>query len=538
MHREGMNFPNIFTGNRTCACALAAALALNSVYAEPAAQYAENNAAEDRGTGSVESPFDGLFDEGSTDSNGEEADNTLKSTLEKSAYALGYRYNQHKGALLHAGLVHEAAVSFIRIAASPSLDFSLSTFGIGIYPLAHVQKAYSEKAIPQLFIGAGSLAFGPFLKNLHAFSAVSPHYTGIRFPRGSFLKVSTGKTDMQYGLELSGKSWTAALFTSTGMNISGLKAQDERTTQTRYGLFGRWHTDHILNSAVGLSVQHISALVPVSTVKGEDSTPHSRSHHALFALGGTLIHPAMALELTGVCNLLADNTLTGLVRGEYNVFYRYIGANTGVSYTHPQYAGWNGRAKKEYIAAFAQPYVKLSRWSVHGLYSLHTKLKKETVIPSHAFGIAVKAAYPVIRWKGEWTYGQHVHTVKQQLAVVSVPSWFNGTAWFEHAKLTSVLQLNGSADTVRIKKYGLQLQALFTCVEGCSCGVQTSVNETVKQEAQAIDQDAWDPVYAGVLMLKAKKRIRAVEHSVQFQVGTKTAEPYVDFSIGYTIKKL
>ncbi|MGP1529529.1 MAG: hypothetical protein ACTTI3_04215 [Treponema sp.] len=533
-----MNFPNIFTGNRTCACALAAALALNSVYAEPAAQYAENNAAEDRGTGSAENSFDELFDEGSSDSNGEEADDTLKSTLEKSAYALGYRYNQHKGALLYAGFVHEAAVSFIRIAASPSLDFSLSTFGIGIYPLAHVQKKHPEKAIPKLFAGAGALAFGPFLKNLHAFSSVSPQYTGIRFPRGSFLKVSTGKTDVRYGLELSGKSWTAALFTSTGMNMSGLKAQDERPTQTRYGLFGRWHTDNILNSALGLSVQHMSALIPVSAPKGKQSEPHSRTHHALFALGGTLIHPAMALELIGVCNLLADNTLTGFVRGEYNVFYRYIGCNTGVSYTHPHYAGWKGRAKKEYIAAFAQPYVKFSRWSVHGLYSLQTKLKKETVIPSHAFGLAVKAAYPVIRWKGEWAYGQHVHTCKQQLSVVSTPSWFKGIAWFEHAKLTSVLQLKSNDGTVRVKKYGLQLQALFTCVEGCTCSVQASVNETVKQEAQAIDQDAWDPVYAGVLVLKAKKRIHAVEHSVQFQVETKTAEPYVDFSIGYTIKKL
>lgn len=532
-----MNFLIICTKRKcSCVCVLFWVLVVSAVYTEPVTQF-DDNTIEVRSADDAVNSFDELFDEGS-DSNNEEAADTLKSARAKSTYAVGYRYNQHKGALFHAGFVHEAAASFIRIAASPSWDFSLSKFGIGLYPLAYVQKTHPEKAIPQLFIGAGSLAFGPFLKNLHVFSAVSPQYTGIRFPRGSFLKVSTGKNDMQYGLELSGKRWTAALFASTGMNMSGEKAEEERTTQTRYGLFGRWHTDNILNSVVGLSMQHISALVPVSTAKGEGSTPHSRTHHALFALGGTLIHPAMTLELTGVCNLLADNTLTGFARGEYNVFYRYIGCNIGVSYTHPHYAGWNGRVKKEYIAAFAQPYVKLSRWSVHGVYSLHTKLKKETVIPSHAFGIAVKAAYPVIRWKGEWTYGQDVHTFKQQLAVVSVPSWFNGTAWFEHAKLASVLQLNGSGGTVRIKKYGLQLQALFTCVEGCSCGVQTSVNETVKQEAQAIDQDAWDPVYAGVLMLKAKKRIRAVEHSVQFQVGTKTAEPYVDFSIGYTIKKL
>jgi len=513
-------------------------MALNSVYTNPAAQF-DGNTTEDRNADSTESSFDGLFDdEDSSDSNGEETADTLKSTLEKSTYALGYRYDQHKGALLHAGFMHEAAASFIRITASPSLDFSLSTFGIGIYPLAYIQKAYPEKTIPQLLIGAGALAFGPFLKNLHAFSTVSPHYTGIRFSRSSFVKVSMGKNDMQYGLELSWKSWTAALFASTGMKISELKAKDERSNQTRYGLFGRWHTDKILNSAIGLSVQHMSALVPVSAPKGEQNVPHDRAHHALFALGGTLKHPAMALELTGVCNLLADNTLTGLVRGEYNFFYRYIGANTGVSYTHPQYVGWNSRAKKEYISAFAQPYVKLGRWSVYGVYSLHTKLKKDALIPSHEFGLAVKAAYPVIRWKAEWAYGQYVHTVKQQLAVVSVPSWFNGIAWFEHAKLASVLQLNSSEDTVRIKKYGLQLRLLFTAIEGCSCGVQTGVNEIIKQEALALHQNEWDPVCTGAFVLKAKKLIRTVEHSVQFQIGVKTAQPYVDVSIGYTLKKL
>lgn len=452
------------------------------------------------------------------------------------SYFFRYTHTLRQGARFAAGTANRSYIGYLQLESPlpmPYFEVSVKNFGIGLYPLAALQTARPEKNIPSLFIGAGCLTFGSFLKTASRlqFSGLKPGYTGIRFPGEAVIGMGSAQKEVQYGIELYGAGWNGAFFA----------APEKKKGRMRYGLMGGWQMNR-KKTDNKLSIRSLAAFLPevaspplssiAKSARSGKTAVSKQPYHSLFGLDFVFMHPIVSFTAAGLCSSAADKTISGGIRAETALFYRYFGLNGGGSYTAPQYIGWDVRRQKEQISAFVQPYLKVNIVSLHALYAF----SKEDTIGMHSGGFRVQVKHKNVRWQTGWEYGKELHTVKTGLTLISSPAWFRRTRWFETASASAAAIMEDmKKNPLIVKKYTLSAAGTFRIVEGVFCGI----NGTLSQSAATHDSFIYmqQPLCKGGAVLGFKRTAWRNVHSGKLEIAVKNEKPYFDLKIGYQIRR-
>lgn len=458
-------------------------------------------------------------------------------------YFLRSVHGLHKGTRLSAGVSGRGYIGFLQLESPmpmPYFELSVKNFGAGVYPLASVQAAYPEKHIPALFLGAGCLRFGRFLKtaDLSGYAKIRPSYAGVKLPGESFIGMGSSQKSVHYGIELYGGGWNGTFFASP----------EPKSKRMRYGLLGGWHMNRKKNE-IGISLQYLTGFMPELTGKEEPPSDKAaaaqgqeaasgdvrRRYHSLFGLNLVFTHPIVSFQTTGFCSYAADKTVSGGAQAECGLWYRYAGVNTGVSYTGRNAIGWDDKRQKERLTAFVQPYVKAGIFSLHTLYSLD----KEEKTPLQSAGAVIQVRHKVIRWLSSWNYRNELHTVKGELACVSMPAWFRSIQWFQKATFGVSVELQPKAvNPLILKKYTAHVGGDFCITEGVFCGIRGTLTQSVGKEETETERIMFlkPPVCGSAVFVRFKRNGIEKVHSGKLELSVKNGKPYFDIKIGYQMQ--
>ena len=453
----------------------------------------------------------------------------------------------------------------------PYFELAVRNFSIGLYPLATLQSVFPQKNIPTLFLGAGSLTFGNFLKtaNFTGYSKINTGYGGLTQPRQNFISASGTQKAVQYGIELYGGGWSGAFFASP----------EPKKQRIRYGLLGSWQMKR-KHSDISLGLQYLTAFIPevagesISDKPTKDSKsdvktitsgikavtnratsnahkaaapnadPHTTAkadtaldrqrYHKLFGLSFLFMHPIISFETTGLCSYAADKTVSGGAQTECDIWYRYAGIRTGASYTAAQAVSWDNAFQKQQLTAFMQPYFKVGLFSLHTLYAFNMKEAERL----HTGGAIIRVKHPVIRWSASWDYRKDLHTVKTTLACVSSPAWFKGTRWFENTTVGTSLELQPKAvKHISVKKYTVRATSDFCITQGVFCGISGTLSQSLDNntDTQFPMQSLQPPVCSSSIFLRFKRDGIGKTHAGKLELTVKNAKPYFDVKLGYQV---
>ena len=480
-----------------------------------------------------------------------------------------------KGHRFSAGVAGRGYVGTLQLESPipmPYFELAVRNFSIGLYPLAALQSVFPQKNIPTLFLGAGSLTFGNFLKtaNFTGYSKINTAYGGLTQPRQNFISASGTQKAVQYGIELYGSGWSGAFFASP----------EPKKQRMRYGLLGSWQMKR-KHSDISLGLQYLTAFIP--EVSGEsisdkptkdsksdvktitsgikavtDEATSIRAHkaaipntdpqitaktdtaldrqryHKLFGLSFLFMHPIISFETTGLCSYATDKTVSGGAQTECDIWYRYAGIRTGASYTAAQAVSWDNAFQKQQLPAFMQPYFKAGLFSLHTLYAFNMKEAERL----HTGGAIIRVKHPVIRWSASWDYRKDLHTVKTTLACVSSPVWFKGTRWFENATVGTSLELQPKAvKHISVKKYTVRATSDFCITQGIFCGISGAFSQSLNNDTdtQFPMQSLQPPVCSSTIFLRFKRDGIGKTHAGKLELTVKNAKPYFDVKLGYQV---
>lgn len=490
-----------------------------------------------------------------------------------SEFFLRSIHSLRKGHRFSAGVAGHGYVGMLQLESPipmPYFELAVRSFSIGLYPLAALQSVFPKKNIPTLFLGAGSLTFGSFLKTAHftGYSKISARYGGLTLPRQNFISASGTQKAVQYGIELYGSGWSGAFFASP----------EPKKQRMRYGLTGSWQMKPN-RSDISLSLQYLTAFIPevsresksdkpsktsktstqttvsgIKAVKGHatsisaDAAPDADLHtaaeidtaaaqqryHKLFGLRFHFMHPIISFETTGLCSYAADKTVSGGVQAECDIWYRYAGIRTGTAYTAENAVSWDNTLQTQQLTAFMQPYFKAGIVSLHTLYALNMK---ETV-RLHTGGAIIQIKHKVIRWSAEWDYRKSLHTVKTTLTCVSSPAWFKGTRWFESTSAGTALELQSKAvNPAIIKKYTVHANSVFCITQGVFCGINGTLSQSLSSDTSTEYPmpSLQHPIYSSAVFLQFKRNGIGKIHSGKLELTVKNTKPHFDVKIGYQV---
>ena len=449
-----------------------------------------------------------------------------------------FRYGHHniKGAQFTAGIESRSYAAFLQLQsqmAMPYFELSVKNFGIGLYPLADLQNAYPGKAIPRLFLGAGSLGFGSFLKtaNRTGFSAVKSGYGGIHAPRSDFIRLAGAAREVQYGVELSGGGWNAAFFASP----------EQKRKRMRYGLFGGWQMRR-KKSGIIFAIHHLTAFLPDLSADAESAERAAairlaQRYHNLFGFGTFFSCAPFSVEAAGFCSYTADKTVSGAGRAEADLVFRYGGIRIGTSYAAPRYLGWNMQAPKELLTVFAQPILTVNIFSLQGLYRfrMHDRLQE------HQGGVTIQVKHTNVHWLCNWEYGNRLHTVKTRFDFMSSPAWFRGLRWFDKADAGTAVQLqNRTENPFVLKKYTVFAGSRFRLTDYLSLGIEGLVLQQLRVEtdktAELLFAKWEEPRYKAGVFLQFKKEGIGKVHSAQVSLHGRNDKPYFELTLAYQVQ--
>lgn len=450
-----------------------------------------------------------------------------------------FRYGHHnlKGAQFTAGIESRSYAAFLQLhsqMAMPYFELSVKNFGIGLYPFADLQNAYPDKTIPRLFLGAGSLGFGSFLKtaNRTGFSTVKSGYGGIHAPRRDFIRLAGAARDVQYGVELSGGGWNAAFFASP----------EQKRKRMRYGLFGGWQMRR--KSGIVFALHHLTAFLPDLSNDSKTETAErtaairlAQRYHNIFGFGTFFSRAPFSMEAAGFCSYTADKTVSGAGRAEADLVFRYGGIRIGTSYAAPRYLGWNMQAPKELLTAFAQPILTVNIFSLQGLY----RFQAHDRMQEHQGGVTMQVKHTNIHWLCNWEYSNRLHTVKTRFDLISSPAWVRGFRWFDKADAGTAVQLqNRTENPFVLKKYTVFAASRFRLTDYLSLGVEGRVSQQLRvkaDKASGLLLPKWDALrYKTGIFLQLKKEGIGKVHSAKVSIYGRNDKPYFELTLAYQVQ--
>ena len=540
---------------------------------ENEAEEDDSNENSETGTeaGSSERHSNGTNTKSETDSAGQQTDKTAASQTDKAPatsgvqqndsesakdaaskrdYFLRYVHTVHKGARISTGISGRGYIGLLQLESPmpvPYFELSVKNFGIGLYPLAALQSSFSQKNIPTLFLGAGTLTFDGFLKaaNFPGFSKIKASYSGIKFPREQVIGIGTSQKAVQYGVEVYGSGWNGVL----------CAGPDPKKQSMRYGLMGGWRIN-LKKFDINFALQYITTFIPELVREIEASTAKSveeisdtpslgtsdingeyarQRYHTLFGLNAVFTHPIVSFAATGFTSYAADKIVSGALQAECDVRHRYVGIRTGGSYTGANAVNWDGNRQNERITAFIQPYVKAGIFSVVTLYAFD----REDGTLLHNGGVTAQVKHNVIRWKANWDYRNELHTAKTELICVSNPKWFSGVQWFQKAVFGVSADLQDkTANPFVLKKYAAYVNSSFCIADSVFCGIGGSVSQSIRKEENKRKRLIYlkNPVYGGSVYVSVKRNGIGKTHSGKLELSVKNENPYFDIKLGYQVR--
>ena len=540
---------------------------------ENEAEEDDSNENSETGTeaGSSERHSNGTNTKSETDSAGQQTDKTAASQTDKAPstsgveqndsesakdaaskrdYFLRYVHTVHKGARISTGISGRGYIGLLQLESPmpvPYFELSVKNFGIGLYPLAALQSSFSQKNIPTLFLGAGTLTFDGFLKaaNFPGFSKIKASYSGIKFPREQVIGIGTSQKAVQYGVEVYGSGCNGVFFASP----------EPKKQRMRYGLMGGWRIN-LKKFDINFALQYITTFIPelvreieASTAKSVEEISDTQSlgtsdingeyarqrYHTLFGLNAVFTHPIVSFAATGFVSYAADKTVSGAVQAETDVWYRYVGARTGGSYTGSNAVNWDGTRQNEQVTAFIQPYFKVGIFSIFTLYTFDM----EDRVILHTGGLTAQVKHSIVRWKASWDYRNELHTVKTELTCVSKPTWFSGVQWFQKAAAGAAIELQDrTANPFILKKYSVNANGTFCITDGIFCGISGSLSQSIRKEESKTERLIYlqSPIYGGGVSVSFKRNGIGKVHSGKLEVSIKNEKPYYDVKLVYQIR--
>lgn len=462
-------------------------------------------------------------------------------------YFFRYLHTVHTGARFTAGLKGTGYIGYLQLTSPvpmPYFELSMHNFGIGLYPLAGLQSAYPEKNIPSLFLGAGALTFDSILKTalFTGYSTVKASYGGLKLPRKNVIGIGSSQKTVQYGVELSGDSWTGAFFASP----------EPQKQRMRYGVLGSWHTEP-QQTEVKLAVRAVTAFIPelIQEVQtGASNTKHKTAspvfltgsrqqglkqrYHNLSGVQFTIIHPNISFGTTGFLSYAANHTVSGSVQAEVDAQYRIVGLRTGVAYTGNRSINWDGKQQHERLTGFIQPSVKIGLFSASLLYAFI----KDQAAYYNIGGANIQMRHKIIRWHASWDYRKNMHNLTTQLLCVGNPAWFTGVQWFQKTGIGAAVQLQDrSINPFMLKKYRVFAQAEFCVSEGVFLGCSGTLSQSVRKLSRSSKRVVLqNPVYGGAAYVRIKQTGIRKLYTGRLEVSVKNVKPYYEVKIGYQIQ--